>query len=266
MNPLLEKRSQSGFPLSIGTSLSLESVLDPVQPVYDETRVVPKIENITSYTMLAFNVSTLLRNIISSIPFKEAITIPFKDYYEVLLDEIEFLFNTLALTEVPSRFYVNTYKYVNETYKDKDCLRKVHTEKQVYIDNIIKYCLDKIRKDSDVDIFHKDIKYSKEDRLLVMTHVPFDLLSYDNFIKLDLLESHTGLIKTRKDWWTKYYPMPGDLDMSFLPLLEYFLTVFGDNVMFSPADISKRKDLYTALKNKGVTPLSSELSISFMLK
>jgi len=263
-NKILSNRTTSGFPLSIGTSLAIESILEPISPVYDETRKVPKLDNLTSYAYIAFNTSTLLRNIISSIKYSEAVIVPNKDFYEVLLDEIGFLSNSLSLLGIDTRFYINTYDYVYNTYEKNNKLRKLHTEKQLYIDSILKYCLDRLRKDTEVDVFHKDIRYNKEDSVLIMTHIPFDLLSFSNFIKLDLLESHTGLLKTRKDWWSKYYPMPGDADMSFLPLLEYLLTVFGDHVMFSPDTLEKRKEVYKHMKDKKVNPLTTELSLSFL--
>ena len=122
-NKLLTERAMSGFPVSIGTSLALESLLDPVQEVIDPNRVVSKVENPSTYSLLVFNTSTLLRNIIQSIPGRDMLTIPFKDFYEVLLEEIDYLQTTLQLAGITSKFYTNNYKYVKDTYGPKNILR-----------------------------------------------------------------------------------------------------------------------------------------------
>jgi len=263
MNPILSNRTQSGFPVSIGTGLSLETLFTPIQDVYDDTRQVNNLPDLSVYSVYIFNISTLLRNLINAVSFKDLVVIPTKDILEALLEEIDFLTNYFTANNINIKFYINSYDFVKNTYKEGDKLRKSTTDKQLFTDNIYSYCLNKIKKEDDVQLFTKDIRYNKTDSGLIFTHVPFDLLSYGNFIKLDLLESHTGLIKTRKDWNTKYYPIPNK-DMSFLPFMEYLLVCFGDHVMFKPDPINKRLELYEAMKKKNVNPLTSELSFSFM--
>jgi hypothetical protein len=264
MNDKLLNRATSGFPLSIGTSMALETLFDTIQPSYDETRVVERLQDLGTYNLYVFNTATLLRNIIQSVQYSDLVTISKQDIYDTLLEEIEFLTQFFDSNSLNLKFYVNTYQYVKDVYKEKGSLRQASTDKQFYIDNLMSYCLDKLKKNDDVVVFYKDIRFNREDRVLLFTHVVFDLLSYNNFLKLDLLESHTGKIKSRKDWWTKYHAIP-NVDMSFLPLMEYLLSVFGDNYMFKPAAIKDRMALYKAMQQKGITPLSSELTLSFML-
>lgn len=264
MNPILDNRPQSGFPLSVGTSLSLETIFSPIIPVIDETREVKSIPDTNMYSVYVFNISTLLRNLINSIKYSDLVIISKKDIYDTLLEEIDFLTTIFNNNNLTIKFYVNNYQYVKDTYEEKGILRKATTEKQLFIDSINKFCLDLLRKEDDVSHFHKDIIYNMDDTALLFTHIPFDLLSYKNFIKLDLFESHTGAIKTRKDWWTKYHPVP-NYDMSFLPFMEYLLTVFGDSIMFSPAPLNERIDLYNTLKKKNVHPLISEVSLQLLL-
>jgi len=258
----LDDRAQSGFPLSIGTSISLETLFTPVQDVYDDSRVVDNLEDLSTYSLYVFNVSTILRNLINSVPYATIATVSRQVILDTLLSEIEFLTNFFATNNIDISFYINNYNFVHNTYDSKK-LRRATTDKQVHIDSLFRYCLGKIEKEDDVTLFTKDIKYKKEDSVLLFTHVPFDLLSYSNFIKMDLLESHTGVIKTRKSWNSKYFPIPGK-DMSFLPFFEYLLTTFGDHVMFHPSSMEERIKVYTMMVKKKVNPLTREFSLEYL--
>lgn len=253
----------SGFPVSIATGMALETLFDPVQAVYDDTRQAPDKVNLNDYTNYIFNVSTLLRNLTSAVPSSDILIISKKDILDALLDEISYLTEFFHSEGLTINFYTNNYAFVKQTYEKEGILRKATTDKQMALDNIVKYCLDFISKQDEVGQFSNAIHYEREDQALIFTHVPWDLLSYGKFVKLDLLESHTGLIKSRKLWNTKYYPIP-EHDMSFLPFMEKLLVTFGDNVMFKPAPVKERVDLWNAMKKKGVNALTSELSFEFM--
>lgn len=263
MNKILSERKFSGFPLSIGTGLSMESIFEPIQAVYDETRKVPNKINTSDYSLYVFNISTLLRNLINSISYENLILVSKKNIYDALLDEIEFITYFFTTNDLYVKFYVNNYQFVKNHYEKEGKLRKSTTEKQLFISSIFNYCLDRLKKEDDVDSFSNDIKYSKQERVLLFTHIPWDLLSYKNFVKLDLLESNTGIIKTRKEFNTKYFKIP-DKDMSILPFIEYLLVKFGDNVMFHPSPLKERVEIYESMVRKKVHPLMDELSFSFL--
>lgn len=263
MNSLESKRATSSFPVSVGTGLSLEALFTPISPQVDETRIIEPLPDLSVYSLYAFNITTLIRNLLNSFKFEDIAGVRNSLIYEIVEAEIFFLSSFFASNDVPITFYVNSYKYFTDTYKDK--LRKPTTDHQHRISDIINYCSDQAKKIENVHKFSKDISFGKEHSVLVFTHVPADLLSYNNFTTLDLLESHTGIIKTRKNWNTKYYPIPNK-DMSFLPFMEYLLSVFGDKVMFKPAPMKERMELYKTMQKKNVNPLTSELSMSFILK
>ncbi len=259
----LANRTMSGFPVSIGTGLALETLFTPIKEVYDESRVFETIPDLSVYDAFIFNTGTLLRNILNSTT-ADLVSLDKKEIYDTLLEEIEFLTNFFQSNQLNIQFYVHNYAYVKSTYEPKNTLRKSSTTKQMLTDGILTYCLNQLKNEDDVTLFTKDIHYGKEVGGLIFTHVPFDLLSYDKFKKLELLESHTGKVKTRKEWNTKYYPVPGK-DMSFLPFMEYLLCeVFGDNIMFKPAPLPKRIEVHEVMRRKGVNPLTSEFSMSFI--
>lgn len=258
MNKLKEIYQTSSFPVSIPTGLSLETLFTPIIDSIDPDRQVENLPDLSVYTIYIFNLSTLMRNILSSFKFEEIAGARNDLLYEILSDEISFLDGFFKSNNIDIRFYINTYSYFKKAYPDS--LRKPTTDKQHRLNDITEYCLNKAKKEYDITEFSKDIHYGKEHRGLIFTHVPADLLSYNRFTTLDLLESHTGKIKTRKSWNTKYYPLPNK-DMSFLPFMEYLLVTFGDKTMFSPASIKEREKLYDSMRKNNVNPLTTELSL-----
>ena len=261
MKSLLDNRPMSGFPVSVATGMALETLFDPIRDVVDPSRVTPKRVNSSEYTDYIFNMSTILRNLLNSIPFKDLQRVDKKDVLEVFLDEVEFLTHFFGMNSMNVNFYVHTYDFPKKTYPDK--LRLASSDQQKHLQGLTDFCLMGVSKHDEVQHFTKDVTYGNDCSALIVTHVPWDLLSYDRFRKLDLLESHTGVVKTRKDWNTKYFKIP-DKDMSFLPFMEYLLTTFGDNVMFKPGPMKDRIELYESLVKKKVHPLMSELTLSFM--
>lgn len=261
MHKLLTERPTSGFPISIGSALSLETLFNPVKEAYDPSRIIPDRPSLDKYSLYVFNINTLLRNLINCIPYVSLREIKASDILDTLLEEIEFITHFFSSNNLNIKFYVNSYSYIKNTYDAKK-LRNATTDKQIFIDTLTSYCLNKLKKEDEVSHFTKDIHYDKNDSVLLFTHVPWDLLSYSNFINLELLESNTGVIKTRKSWNSKYYPIPNK-DMSFLPFFEYLLVTFGDHVLFHPDTLEKRLSVYNQMKTKHVHPLMNISDLIF---
>lgn len=259
-NPILQNRAQSGFPVSIATGLALQTIMEPTQSVFDEARIVPDRPEPTLYTDYMINVSTLTRNIITSMPFIELQKCSTKDVLDTLIEEMDYLGTLFKMQEHRLHFYIHSYSFVHAHYDKK--LRTASTAQQVHSFKLLDTCMTHVKRNAMALSFSKDIHLERASSALVMTHVPWDLLSHGRFKRLDLLESHTGVIKTRKDWNTKYFKLP-EKDMSFLPFMEYLLTTFGDGVMFKPAPIKDREKLYNDLLKKKVHPLMSETSLMF---
>lgn len=257
-NIILQERAQSGFPLSIGTGLALETIMKPTQAVFDDTRVIPDNPDKTQYTDYLINVSTLARNLISSIKSVDLPKCSTRQITETLMEEIDYLKTLFHMQEMRLHLYSHSYAYAHSNYKDK--LRVVSTDQQRHNFNLLEACVKAAKQDKTVLSFSKDVSLQDKPSALIITHVPFDLLSYGKFKRLDLLESHTGVIKTRKDWNSKYFKF-GEKDMSFLPFMEFLLVTFGDNVMIKPGPTKEREKLYSDLLKKKVHPLMTEMSL-----
>lgn len=256
--PILTNREMSGFPLSIGTGLALEAIFAPEQESLHEAPPT-QLADVNTYSSYIFNVETLTRNLISSLKYQDLIGVANKHFLSVIIEEVDYLSSFFEMNNTRALFYVNSYKYFKDTYRDK--IRKPTTDKQLLISGIVEYVLKHIvRERTNVANFSKEISFGKEERSLLLSHIPADLLSFRKFSTLDLLESHTGSIKHRRHWNTKYYPIPKE-DMTFLPFIEYLLTTFGDRHMFKPSPMKERTKVLEHMRKQGVNPLTSEFGM-----
>lgn len=262
MTDTLPKKT-SGFPVSIGTGQALETLFSPSQDVYDPDREVEK-HCLSGYHEVWVNVRTLIRNMIQSYDVPDLYAVlPSANVFNDLLVEIDVIASLFADSGTEVVFYHPTYNEVNSRYAKTATLRRPKTSKQNIIHHATTSALDQLKKETRVVKTNGHLPFGKEKDVLILTHYPWDLLSYDRAKSAMLLESSTGAVKSRSKWNTKYYPMAGE-DMSFLPFMEYLLTIFGDKVMFSPDTVAKRRDLLGQLRRKHVHPMMSEFSMSFL--
>jgi hypothetical protein len=253
----LFERTISSFPISIGTSLALESVFNPRIEVYDKTREIPLKINLDSYKNIYINVSTLFRNLSGSVNkdvFNNSSEYDLLETLEFEMDTINSLFINEGFNKVKPIYYVCNYSTLFKTlHKKKVLLRSDNTPNQIYYSNRLNSCIKLLKSShsnflSASNILDYEIKTKERVNALIMTHQPYDLLSYTNFNKLDLLESHTGLLKSRNLWYTKYMGMTSE-NMSILPFNRKLLYVFGDKTLIHPSNIRLRK-LILEIANK----------------
>ena len=264
MTETLPKKT-SGFMVSIGTGQALETILTPDQAVYDPDREFEK-HSLYAYNEVWINIRTLIRNMIQSYDAPDLYTaLPTANVSADLMVELEVISGLFSNSGTEVVFYNPTYSEVTSRYAKLARLRRPKTTKQNTIHHVTESVLEGMKKNNRVLKTNSHLPFGKEKDVLVLTHYPWDLLSYDRAKSLYLLESSTGAIKPRAKWNTKYYPMPNE-DMTFLPFMEYLLTIFGDKVMFAPESSVKRKDLLSQLKRKHVHPLTSEFSMQFLTK
>lgn len=270
MSTMIEKRAVSGFPVSIGTALALESMFDPVQKPYDEARELPNMIDLSTYTTVMINVNTLIRNLIAALPSEEVMSYTVDEYKEVLLDEITYLEGLFGLLDTEVKMYTNDYSYAFAGIP-QERIRTANTARQQFIEQVTLALENDMKLVDDVISFKGELKPILPDvgsnmKILLISHIPWDLFSYRNFAKFDLLETYTGKLKERKDWFTKYYEVP-NTDLSFLPFSKKLLPVLGDHVMFKPDNINYRKRLIAYLSERLVTPITNDGTLSiFMTK
>jgi len=242
----IKDRTQSGFPVSIGTGLALETLHEPVMAVYDPTREAPPRVNINEYEFIYFNVRTIFRNIVGSIKSQYQLEIPVADYVKTLQEECEYIDDLLGLEDTEIKMYYSDYKYCQDRYPGK--YRIPTTTRQIMLHEYEEKAI------KNLVLHYPVIKFSgyfkpEGSSVLIFTHIPFDLLMYKNYIKFHLLESHTGKIKQPHEFGSKYMKVD-DQDMSLIEFREDLLVRFGDHVMFKPDTVKDRRELYkTVAKN-----------------
>ncbi len=262
-NHSYSNRVTSAFPLSIGTSLAFESMFTGYQQPYDPERKIPELIDYKKYDILYINIKTLIRNIIGSLTNDEQKSLSVNSLYYTLLNELDTITSVIkdkTQNMLRLMFYFSNYVELKEYQRVKVItLRNPTTDKQLMTEKIEEAVIDKIFKERDLfPIIKSSVTDFKDKKLksLIITHIPYDLVSYKEFKLLDLLETHTGKLKHFNEFNSKYYPIP-DTDMSNLPFNNILLLILGDKVMFKPYPIKIRKGIIDVSINKKWTPLTT---------
>lgn len=263
----LASRTTSAFPLSIGTSLAFESLFAGRQPPYDPEREIPQKIDVNKYSEIWINLATLFRNIVGAVESKAIFTLSPEEMVDTLNMEIDVIRSIMAVEGhgvCKPVFYYCDYKsaYTKQNHKavqlryDKTDGQKVYTALLVQTMKrffSVNHGPDFVRGDS-------ELKPTGSPTALIVTHTPHDLLSYKNFGRLDLLESHTGKLKPRNMWYTKFHGC-GQNDLDTIPFQRKLLLIFGDSVMYVPMDIRFRKMIIDISKKRHWTTLTTEPKI-----
>lgn len=259
----VENRVKGAIPISIATSLAIESLCGFGEYPNDK----PHVEKINE---LWINLRTLHRNFYNAIDTYVRETAVIDSFYDYFTEEIRIIVATM-LSKAPEgvlvRFYYCNYKSIakefpkaNLKYPSTDKQKIVQANEDALISNVLKdkyFC-------KEFNIVEYDVKFKHSAKLTcVLTHTPLDLLNYKKFIKLWLLESHSGGIKGREEWYTK---LTNGRKLTRIPFNRMTLQVFGDNGTDFRFLNKNFKDLLLELSEKDKwTPITSEERIRFSL-
>lgn len=258
----INNRAISNYPVSIGTSVILESL-------FMDNKV-----RLDHYSSIYFNLSTLLRNISQAtkpVLFNthRAVVIA-----EVLLNEINVI-KDVILTQ--SNDSIKPYFYFNSTTVDVSLVNKIRQAKTLFQMDF----LDRVKQTIEYLVYlgyfegkegfmmlkpraiidPGSIKPHRGDlikKALICSHLPRDLLSYVNFKTLDLLESNTGRLRTRREWNSKYVKISNKI-LTNLPFNIFLLIIFGDKVLIKPEPLDIRKRILEISMKHRWTP-STEMT------
>lgn len=247
--------------LSVATGLAMETLFDV--GTFDSDRKSPSKVDPTKYPTHVYNISTLYRNVLGSIKYKDKeLLMQSKYVQDQLINDIYVLMELYSNTEVKLLFYLPDYSNVGKKYnKYKTGIYKPyeHTLLMQYIINKLVYPVQVTKSMSD------GLLPRISGKVLLMTHHTYDLLSVFKIPELTLLESHTGRIKTKSEWGKKYKSM-GKRDMSHYPINKRLLYIYGDKTIVQPLPISDRKGFYELSATKGWSPSVSQQQVDTLTK
>ena len=254
---VVASRAVSAFPLSIGTSLSMESISNSGGAPYDPDRQIPQHVEIREYKEFWINLSTLFRNLYGAIPRADIQNVSARDCADALLQEmniIESVIQNDSYSLTKTVFYICNYTTLKVRYPKANIRGFVTSLQQHYKklhDQTIQLVLSEhVSSSSKLKIFDWELIPDERVDALILTHSPHDLINAKHFKSLDLLESHTGKLKKKNLWYTKYYQ---GKDLVMMPFNSTLLQALGDNEMFHPLNISLRRDLIELAKAKNWT-------------
>ncbi len=260
-------RTLSSFPLSVGTGLALESLFTPTAERIDAEREIPNQIPINKYDELWVNVYTLYRNIMSAIQPADIPAVSPEDIAAAIASEMEVITGLLRNEgggRTIVRFYVSQYKGL-DTKHPRAILRVDSTIGQksyrALWETAMAYFGKHMPEHKDIKVFKNSVTPDKAyPKAIILTHVPYDLLEHRKFSKLDLLESHTGVLKGYDKFYTKYINGKDLFPLPFNPLL---LQIFGDKETFRPMAIKIKKEVLEVATNSRWSPATTDAKIKF---
>lgn len=246
MDTILNERVVSGFPLSIGTSLAMESIFQPRQPVYDPERKIPQQVSLANYETIYINLATLYRNLIGAIDKTQIPRLNPQIVASTLEEEIGVINDLFSMEGggiVKPIYFHSEYRRVRGLKVPGFRLREPTTENQVKYYDLQEKTFKLMDKHTDTNMRIRDtLDPDRHEKSLILTHQPYDLLAYKRFHTLDLLESNTGVLKPRSRWSSKFYPVSGE-NMINIPFTRKLLYIFGDKHLIHPMPLVLRKQV-----------------------
>lgn len=239
-NELFKEKETSSFPVAIGTGLALESMFDPVIDPYDPDREIPNKIELKDYKYHIWNIYTIIRNLLHSVDEKDKISlITDKNFTKELNQEIDTLVNLYNNTDLTVVIFIPDYDKVMDSFNKHKVSE--FTKPMVELLAVRDY-LKNYTPDGLINTITGGFNIPRmEGNILLTTHLTVDLLNQHN--KITLLESNTGKVKSKYEWYTKYHPI-GKRDLDTIPMVEEVLYILGDHNMVIPAPLTTRLELY----------------------
>jgi hypothetical protein len=223
-------RTVGAHSISIGTSLAIEAITHT-----GDFSTLEGKPAILECDALYLNIRTLARNAYGSFDTKKS-ELSEEVLRETIISDIEQIKEVAKATSpnilcVP---YLCSLKSLNTEFKTAN-FKNANTPLQVFY-NTLEMSIYRTAKETWPDLLEFDIELKGDGDTLILTNQPIDLLSHKKFPSLKLLESHTGKVKGRTEWYTKL-----NGKSKLIPFNRAMLVMFGDGVMFAPQAIKVRR-------------------------
>jgi hypothetical protein len=253
------ERVTGQFPLSIATSLAVEGAVG----IHPDHPVGSKV--MSDFSGHWVNVKTLFRNYYEAIGKENIPMVDIVDLVDSFRHELE------AYSDVSEEqgqhkfktiFYCPDYIGLQSRFKHA-ILRTDGTPNQVLFSKSMIMVLGEIIKNEPelIKLYPLKITDPHPSNTLMLTHYAYDLTT-TVFDRLSLLESHTGAIKDKSMWYTKFY---NGKELPMIPFHEGFISIFGDNQLFRPIGATYRRTLVDLGKQYNWSFATSRDKVNFGL-
>lgn len=257
---ILSSRTVSAFPISVGSSLALESIFTSESPSIDPDRAIPQQIQITDYNEFWINIHTLFRNGFGSLTKEGSARVLPREMIQILEDEMEIISSITqqqSNNRVKAVFYISQYKGHANKYPHAR-LRQLTTDHQktyyTLLMNTVNEFVKRHKTAANTLYFTDELKPDNKPKTLIMSHMAYDLLWRKNFRELDLLESHTGLLRNYTTWYHKYYD---GKNLPPMPFNSVLLQIFGDKETFAVLDLKLKRATIELAKECRWTPMTT---------
>ena len=264
----LSDRAMSSWPISIGTALSFETLSIGPNPVYDPDRPIPKGTDISRFDSFWINLKTLYRNIISALPARSQEGVMAGECLYALEYEVETIreiINTISRGAIVPTFYSTDYEDIAKEHPF-GILRTYNTPKQQAYhaqETVVVKEFHKRHDDKEgVYYVKRSIIPTTPTKGLILTHSAYDLISSRYFSDLALLESHTGVVKNKSQWYTKFSSMK---DEASIPMSSTMLQIFGDSILFKPFPIAQQREVVEVAHTRNWSSITTKERIRLSL-
>lgn len=270
--PLGSERELGEFGLSMGTDLAVAGSVGrhPDTPL--------TYRPIDPYTHVWFNLSTLVRNAYGAYTRDDQRVLDPQHLIDAVNEDIQALqeiYYQILPAEKPVevQFYYNDYSKIAKRWP-RALPRTAKTTLQQQTIAIHQAAINELLKqhEEQIQTFEFDLKGSHP-KVALVTHYPSDLLSRKYFRELALLESHTGTLKTRETWHTKFTK---GKELKRIPFDAAMLQIFGDGstlLAIYPIKIrrkileiaEKRRWTYMTTREKVIANVRSEKGVELVM-
>lgn len=261
----VSERVRGETTLSIATSLAFESLLG-THPENDKNHPP---DTIKQYDVLWVNIKTLYRNIYHAIDRERLNYTSDEQLSNALFAELDVIRGICKndFQNIPVVFFMPNYLGIDKINKevllrlDNTSLQKTFTQRmRNSFGSVLKWHNENTSLDDQnrIRIYKNEINEYDSRKVLMLTHYAYDITNYRRFKQMSLLESHTGAIKNRELWYTKYY---NGNNLPEMPFRLDFLTIMGDATLFRCKAPALKKALVELAEKFNWTATTSITSI-----
>lgn len=246
-NQVGEGKTQGKFSLSIGTSLAVETLFG-INDLVPASNPLPY----TKYEYLFVNIRTLVRNLYNAVQKELKVTWTRDHYLREIMEELMILpeiINDQSKGKLGLVYYINSYKSLQRQYPSA-ILKQSKTVSQKLYDDIEEHIVKHVQlavRNNQIRVMLNDMSITLPEKTmgnLLLTHIAVDLVPFARTRRVQLLESHTGIIKDAARWYTKL----NGKELERIPFGEFSIQVYGDGKHFAGLPFKYKKYL-TELAN-----------------